>query len=132
MFRQNLVLSQNQCSDKILYYLGTNVQTKSFFLKRFFVPRTWSGCYNQILDFFLCKSLVLSGFLYWSTRGCNLAAHSSIHASFILRRGLTRFQLPKRFLGLRIIECRNSSNILEWGLGVIQTGNITLIASNHL
>ena len=39
--------------------------------------------------FFYCESLVLSGFLYWSTRGCNLAAHSSIHASFILRRGLT-------------------------------------------
>ena len=37
--------------------------------------------------------------------GCNLAAHSSIHASFILRRGLTRFQLPKGFLGLRIIVC---------------------------
>ena len=48
--------------------------------------------------------------LYWSIRGCNLAAHSSIHASFILRRGLTRFQLPKGFLGLRIVECRNSSD----------------------
>ena len=62
--------------------------------------------------------------LYWSTRGCNLAAHSFIHASFILRRGLTRFilrrgltrfQQPKGFLGLIIIEFRNSSNILEWG-----------------
>ena len=31
------------------------------------------------------------------------------------RRGLTRFQLPKGFLGLRIIDCRNSSDILEWG-----------------
>ncbi len=49
--------------------------------------------------------------LYWSTKGCNLAAHSYIHASFILRRGLTRFQLHKGFLGLRIIECRNSSDI---------------------
>ena len=68
--------------------------------------------------------------LYWSTRGCNLAAHSSIHASFILRRGLTRFQLPKGFLGLRIIEWRNSSDILEWGPGAKQTGNITLIALN--
>ena len=58
---------------------------------------------------------------YWSTRGSNMAAHSSIHASFILRRGLTRFQLPKGFLDLRIVECRNS-----W-----YTGNITLIAPNH-
>ena len=33
-----------------------------------------------------------------------------IHASFILRKGLTRFQLLKGFLGLRIIECRNSSD----------------------
>ena len=31
-------------------------------------------------------------------RGCNLAAHSSIHALFILRRVLTRFQLPKILL----------------------------------
>ena len=43
------------------------------------------------------------------------AAHSSIHASCILRRGLTRFQLPKGFLGLRLIECRNSFDIQEWG-----------------
>ena len=57
--------------------------------------------------------------LYWSIRGCYLAAHSSIHASFILRRGLTRFQLLKGYLGLRIIECRNSSNILVWGPGAI-------------
>ena len=57
--------------------------------------------------------------LYWSTKGCNLAAHSSIHASFILKRGLTRFQLPTGFLGPRIIECRNSSDILEWGPGAI-------------
>jgi len=26
-----------------------------FFLKRFFVPRTWSGCYNQISEFFLLQ-----------------------------------------------------------------------------
>ena len=67
---------------------------------------------------------------YWSTSGCNLAEHSSIHASFILRRGLRRFQLPKGFLGLRIIECRDSSDILEWCPGAILIGNITLIALN--
>ena len=60
--------------------------------------------------------------LYWSTRGCNLAAHSSIHASFLLRKGLTRFQLPKSFLGLRIIECRNSPDKLEWDPGAKQIG----------
>ena len=60
--------------------------------------------------FFYCESLVLSGFLYYSTRGCNLAAHSSIHASFILRRGLTRFQLPKILLRRENIECRNPSD----------------------
>jgi len=31
--------------------------------------------------------------LFWSTRGCYLAAHSSIHALLILRSGLTRLQL---------------------------------------
>ena len=36
------------------------------------------------------------------------------------------------FLGLRIIECRNSSDILERGPGAIQTWNITLIAPNYL
>ena len=77
-------------------------------------------------NFYYCESLVFSGYLYWSTRGCNLAAHSSIHASFILRRGLTRFQLPNGFLGLRIIESRNPSDILELGPVVIKIGNITL------
>ena len=93
-----------------------------------FVPITWSGCYDQISEFFYCESLVLSGFLYWSTRDCNLGAHSSIHASFILRRGLARFQLPKGFLGLRKVECLNSSDILEWGPGAVLIGNITLLA----
>ena len=87
-----------------------------------FVPRTWSGCYDQISEFFYCESLV---FLFWSAMGCNLAAHSFIHASFIQRRGLTRFQLPKGFLGLRIVECRNSSDKLEWGPGALESGNIT-------
>ena len=66
------------------------------------------------MEFFYFESLVLSGFLYWSTRGCNLTAHSSIHASFILRRGLTRFQLPKillrlwpSVLNLELIKCRS-------------------------
>ena len=57
-----------------------------------FVPRTWSGCYNLISEFSIAKVWFCLG-LYWSTRVCNLAAHSSIHSSFILRRGLTRFQL---------------------------------------
>ena len=79
-------------------------------------------------NFFYCVSWVLSGFFNWSTRGCNLAAHSSIHASFILRRGLTRFQLPKILLRPENIECRNLSDILEWGPGAILIGNIPFIA----
>ena len=49
--------------------------------------------------------------------------YPSTHASYILRRRLTRFQL---------LRPENSSDILEWGPGVIHTGNITLIAPNHL
>jgi len=41
---------------------------------------------------------VLYGFILRSTKDCNLAAHAFIHALFILRRGLTRFQ--SCFLGL--------------------------------
>ena len=82
-----------------------------FFFNRFFVPRIWLGRYNlNLKNFSIAKVWCFMG-LYWPTRCCNLAAHSSIHASFVLRRGLTRFQLPKGFLGLRIIECRNSSDI---------------------
>ena len=74
------------------------VNKQSFFLKEIFL----SPGHDRVVtiksrNFFYCESLVLSWFLYWSTRGCNLGAHSSIHASFILRRGLTRL-----FLGLRI------------------------------
>ena len=36
------------------------------------------------------------------------------------------------FIGLKIVEWRNSSDILEWGPDALQTGNITLIAPNHL
>ena len=50
-------------------------------------------------------------------------SHSSFHASFILRRGLTGY---KSFLGLRIGECRNSSDILEWGPGALQTSHSLL------
>ena len=78
--------------------------------------------------FFSCENFVLSEFFYWFTSGCILAAHSSIHASFILRRGLTRFQLPKFLLRPENIECRKPSDILEWGPGAILIGNITLIA----
>ena len=42
--------------------------------------------------------------LYWSARGCNLTAHSSIHAYLILRRGLTRFQLLLRPENNRVQE----------------------------
>ena len=77
----------------------------------------------------------LWGMSIFLKRGCNLSTHSSVHASFVLRRGLTRFQLPWDCLGPtpeNSIECRNSSYILEWGPGALQKGNTTLIAPNHL
>ena len=87
-----------------------------FFLKIFFVPRTWSGCYDQIPEFFYCESLVLSGFIL-IYQGL-LYGRTFIHSSIILRRRLTRFKLPKGFLGLKIVVSRNSSDILEWGPGM--------------
>ena len=80
------------------------------FLKEIFLSRGHDRVVK--IKFFIAKVLCCPG-LYWSTRGCNLVLHSSIHASFILRRGLTRFQLPMGFLSLRIVELRNSSDILE-------------------
>ena len=82
-----------------------------FFLKIFFVPRTWSGCYDQIPEFFYCESLMLSGFIL--TYQGLLYGSTFIHPSIILRRRLTRFKLPKGFLGLKIVVSRNSSHILE-------------------
>ena len=86
-----------------------------FFLNEiFFVPEG----HDQVVtiksqNFFFCESLVLSGFILIYHGGCNMAAHSSIHASFILKRGLTRFQLPEILLRPENIECRNPSDILE-------------------
>ena len=87
-----------------------------FFLKIFFVPRTWSGCYDQIPEFFYCESLVLSGFIL--TYQGLLYGSTFIHPSIILRRRLTRFKLPKGFLGLKIVVSRNSSDILECELTI--------------
>ena len=95
-----------------------------FLLRKFCCPQDMMGLLRSNFGIFLLRKFGVVGVLYWSARGCYLAAHSSFHASFILRRELTRFQLTKGFLGLRIVECRNSSDI--------QIGNITLIAPNHL
>ena len=100
--------------------------------KRCFFPTDTIGLLRSNLGIFLLRKFGVEGGLFWSARGCNLAAHSSIHASFILRIGLTRFQLPNGFLDMRIVECRNSSDILEWGPGAIQTGNIKLNAPENL
>ena len=75
-----------------------NVLNKIFFKRDFLSPGHDRVVTIKSRNFFYCERLVLSGFLYWSSRGCNLAAHSSIHASFILRRGLIRLQLPKLLL----------------------------------
>ena len=61
------------------------------------------GLLRSHLGIFLLRKFGVVGVLHWSARGCNLAAHSSVHSSFILRGGLTRFQLPEGFLGLRIV-----------------------------
>ena len=105
---------------------------KSFNLKQI---KVWNiffmiGFLQSKLEFFLLRKSGVVWVYIDLPGGCNLAAHSPFNASFILRRGLTRFQ--NCFLGLRIIECRIPSDILEWGQGAIQTGNNTLIAPNHL
>ena len=54
---------------------------------RFFCHQDIIGLLRS-LNFSIAKVWYCLG-LYWSTRGCNLAAHSSMHASFIPRRWLT-------------------------------------------
>jgi len=95
-------------------------------------PRDMIGLLRSNLGIFLLRNFGVVWVFILIYQECNLAAHSFAHASFIMRRGLTRFQRPKGFLGLRIAECRNSSDILEWGPGALQIGKITLIAPNHL
>ena len=101
------------------------------FLEIYFFLQDMIGFLLSNLGIFLMRGLVLFGFIFIYCRGCNLAAHSSIQTSFISRIRLTRFQLPKGFLGLRKVECRNFSDILEWGPGAILIGNITLKVANH-
>ena len=116
--------SRNRIDSISKTYFSAKKNTEQVIFFSFHPLAKWSGCHDQMSDFFYCESLVLYEFIYWSTRGCNLAAHSSIHASFILRGGWQ----DSSFLGLRRIECRNFSDILEWGPGAILIGNITLIA----
>ena len=113
---ENVIVFPN--SDKYFHNFGdfsTSKQTalacKNLFFKKIFL----SPGHDRVVtiksrNFFYCESLTLSGFLYWVTRGCNLTAHSPIHASFILRRGLTRSQLPKILLRLENVERRNPSD----------------------
>jgi len=103
------------------------------FLKEFFL----SPGHDRVVtiksrNYFYCESLVLSGFILINIDLPGVVIWRHIHPSTLHSywedRGLTRFQLPKGFLGLRIIECRNSSDILEWGQGALLIGNITRIA----
>ena len=73
------------------------------FFKRFFSPGHDRVITIKSRNFSIVKVSCCMGW-YWSTRGCNLQAHSSIHASFILRRGLTRFQLLLRPENNRVQE----------------------------
>ena len=63
-------------------------------------------------NFSITKVYFCIGVFLMICQGCKRAAHSSIHASFIMRR----FQLPKGFLGLIKVDCKNFSDIVEWGL----------------
>jgi len=131
---QNIILYsdiffKDKYQNIILYSPRLGGKTKK---KRCFFPTDTIGLLRSNFGIFLLRKFGVEGGLFWSARGCNLAAHSSIHASFILRIGLTRFQLPNGFLDMRIVECRNSSDILEWGPGAIQTGNIKLNAPENL
>ena len=117
--RKNSIPDPVQCKYTVhctvyLIKLCKNYRSKKEY---FFVPRTCSVVTIKSRKIFNRKSLVLYGFLLIDLP----AAHSSIHALFILRSGLTNYQLPKGFWGLRIIECRNSPDILEWGPDAIQT-----------
>ena len=76
--------------------------SKSLFKKRFCCPQDMIGLLRSDLRI-IAKVWCCMG-LYWSARGCNLTAHSSIHAYLILRRGLTRFQLLLRPENNRVQE----------------------------
>ena len=98
------------------------------FLKEFFCPQDMIKSQN----YFYCESLVLSGFILINIDLPGVVIWRHIHPSTLHSywedRGLTRFQLPKGFLGLRIIKCRNSSDMLVCGQGALLIGNIPRIA----
>ena len=75
-------------------------------------------------NFSIAKVYFCIGVFLIICQGFKRPAHSSVHASFIMRR----FQLPKGFLGLIIVNCENSFDIVEWGPAALRIGNITLIA----
>ena len=95
-------------------FLANTEQIWKLFLKEIFL----SPGYDRVASiksriFFILRKFGVV-WVYIDLPGVVIWQH--IHpcpTSFIRRRGLTRFKLG--FLGLRIIKCRNSSDILEWG-----------------
>ena len=86
------------------YFIERNRNVFNFFFKKdFFVPRTWSGCYDQISEFFLLRKfhvvrvyIYLPGVVIWQH------IHPSTLHSF-WEEGWQDSSCLRFFLGLRII-----------------------------
>ena len=73
-------------------------------------------------NFSIAKVYFCRGF-YWSAGGCNLAVHSSCLLFIYSEKRVDNNTAAEGFLGLRIVlECRNSSDVWEWGQGALQIG----------
>ena len=73
-------------------------------------------------NFSIAKVYFCRGF-YWSAGGCNLAVHSSCLLFIYSEKRVDNNPAAEGFLGLRIVlECRNSSDVWEWGQGALQIG----------
>ena len=110
-------------------FFPTQSQTRYFFKRVFFWPQDMIGFLRSNLGIFLLRKFGVV-WVYIDLPGVVIWQH--IHLSTLHSFWEKGWQDSSCFLGLRIIECSNSSDLLEWGPGAIQTGNITLIASNHL
>ncbi len=81
---------------------NTDIQ-RIFFQRDFFCPQNMIGLlWSNLGIFSIAKVWRVSGFLNWSSRGCNLAAHLSIHASCYWKEGWQDSSCLRFFLGLRI------------------------------
>ena len=85
------------------------VNKQSFFLKEiFFVPRTWSGCYDQISEFFLLRKFGVVLVFILIYQGLNFGS-TFIHPRFIH----SEKRVDKIIFRPENIECKNPSDILN-------------------